>query len=241
MRFKRRDSLRPGAGSVEPIADKVSPKAVKFFTKPLITAIVTGIVGLVVIGPIGTIISNLIASGVHGLNQYCGWLVPALVGGLTPLLVMTGTHYGLVPIGINNRMTIGYDTLIYPGMLGSNVAQGGAALDVALKSRKSEIRQLASSTGITAVCGITEPALYGVNVRFKTPLYAAMAGGGVGGFLMGLLGVRNYSGGSPGFLTLPSYLGGDGLRDFYCACIGAAVSVVVAFIISFILYKDPVE
>lgn len=195
MRFKRRDSLRPGAGSVEPIADKVSPKAVKFFTKPLITAIVTGIVGLVVIGPIGTIISNLIASGVHGLNQYCGWLVPALVGGLTPLLVMTGTHYGLVPIGINNRMTIGYDTLIYPGMLGSNVAQGGAA----------------------------------------------MAGGGVGGFLMGLLGVRNYSGGSPGFLTLPSYLGGDGLRDFYCACIGAAVSVVVAFIISFILYKDPVE
>lgn len=136
MRFKRRDSLRPGAGSVEPIADKVSPKAVKFFTKPLITAIVTGIVGLVVIGPIGTIISNLIASGVHGLNQYCGWLVPALVGGLTPLLVMTGTHYGLVPIGINNRMTIGYDTLIYPGMLGSNVAQGGAALAVALKSRK---------------------------------------------------------------------------------------------------------
>ena len=173
----------------------MSPKAVKFFTKPLITAIVTGIVGLVVIGPIGTIISNLIASGVHGLNQYCGWLVPALVGGLTPLLVMTGTHYGLVPIGINNRMTIGYDTLIYPGMLGSNVAQGGAA----------------------------------------------MAGGGVGGFLMGLLGVRNYSGGSPGFLTLPSYLGGDGLRDFYCACIGTAVSVVVAFIISFILYKDPVE
>lgn len=226
---------------VEPIADRVSPKAVKFFTKPLITALVTGIVGLVVIGPIGTIISNVIASGVHGLNHYCSWLVPALVGGLTPLLVMTGTHYGLVPIGINNRMTIGYDTLIYPGMLGSNVAQGGAALAVAVKSKKSEIRQLASSTGITAVCGITEPALYGVNIRFKTPLYAAMAGGGVGGFLMGILNVKNYSGGSPGFLTLPSYLGGDGLTDFYFAAIGAVVSVVVAFIISFILYKDPAD
>ena len=156
---------------VEPIADRISPKPVKFFTKPLITAIVTGIVGLVVIGPIGTIISNLIASGVHGLNNYCSWLVPALVGAFTPLLVMTGTHYGLIPIGINNRMTMGYDTLIYPGMLGSNVAQGGAALAVALKSRKSEIRQLASSAGITAVCGITEPALYGINIRFKTPLY----------------------------------------------------------------------
>lgn len=226
---------------VEPIADRVSPKAVKFFTKPLITALVTGIVGLVIIGPVGTIISNLIAAGVHGLNNYCSWLVPALVGALTPLLVMTGTHYGLIPIGINNRMTMGYDTLIYPGMLGSNVAQGGAALAVAFKSKKSEIKQLASSAGITAVCGITEPALYGVNIRFKTALYSAMLGGGVGGFLMGILNVRNYSGGSPGFLTLPSYLGGDGLTDFYFACIGAAVSVVIAFAASYILYKDPEE
>ena len=224
---------------VEPIADRISPKPVKFFTKPLITAIVTGIVGLVVIGPIGTIISNLIASGVHSLNNYCSWLVPALVGAFTPLLVMTGTHYGLIPIGINNRMTMGYDTLIYPGMLGSNVAQGGAALAVAFKSKKSEIRQLASSAGITAVCGITEPALYGINIRFKTPLYAAMIGGGVGGFLMGILNVKNYSGGSPGFLTLPSYLGGDTLTSFYFACAGAAVSVVIAFIISYVLYKDP--
>lgn len=226
---------------VEPIADKISPKAVKFFTKPLITIFVTGLVGLSVIGPIGTIISDLIAAGVNGLNAYCSWLVPALVGGLTPLLVMTGTHYGLIPIGINNRMTIGYDTLIYPGMLGSNVAQGGAALAVAMKSKKSEIKQLASSAGITAVCGITEPALYGVNLRFKTPLYASMIGGGVGGFLMGILNVKNYSGGSPGFLTLPSYIGGEGLSGFYFACIGAVVSLVIAFIISYILYKDPVE
>lgn len=119
------------------------------------------------------------------------------------------------------------------------MAQGGAALAVAFKSKKSEIKQLASSAGITAVCGITEPALYGINIRFKTPLYAAMIGGGVGGFLMGILNVKNYSGGSPGFLTLPSYLGGDTLTSFYFACAGAAVSVVIAFIISYVLYKDP--
>lgn len=226
---------------VEPIADRISPKPIKFFTKPLISIIVTGFVGLVVIGPIGTIISNLIASGVHTLNQYASWLVPALVGTLTPLLVMTGTHYGLVPIGINNRMTIGYDTLIYPGMLGSNVAQGGAALAVAFKSKKSEIKQLASSAGITGVCGITEPALYGVNLRYKTPLYAAMLGGGISGFIMGLLNVKNYTGGSPGFLTLPSYLGGDSLNDFYFACMGAGISLVISFVASYILYKDPVE
>jgi PTS system beta-glucosides-specific IIC component len=226
---------------IEPIADRVSPKAIKFFSKPLITILITGTVGLIVIGPIGYVISNFIAAGVHLLNSYVSWLVPVLVGTFTPLLVMTGTHYGLIPIGINNRMTTGFDTLIYPGMLGSNVAQGGAALAVAFKSKKAEVKQLASSAGLTAVFGITEPALYGVNLRFKTPLYAAMAGGGAGGLFMGIFKVKNYSGGSPGFLTLPSYIGGDSLSSFYFACIGAAISVVTAFIISFALYKDAEE
>lgn len=223
---------------IEPIADKISPKPVKFFTKPLITIVVTGLVGLVVIGPIGYIISNYIADGVNALNNYVSWLVPVLVGTLTPLLVMTGTHYGLIPIGINNRMTIGFDTLIYPGMLASNVAQGGAALAVSIKSKNTEVKSLASSAGITAVCGITEPALYGVNLRFKTPLYASMIAGGIGGLFMGLFRVKNYSGGSPGFLTLPSYIGGDTLTGFYFAIAGAAISVILAFVLTLFMYKD---
>ncbi|MBD7914375.1 PTS glucose transporter subunit IIA [Clostridium sp. Sa3CUN1] len=226
---------------VEPIADKVSPKAIKFFTKPLITALVTGIVLLVVIGPIGYIVSDKVGLAIKTVESYASWLVPTLIGGLTPLLVMTGTHYGLIPIGINNRMTMGYDTIIYPGMLASNVAQGGAALAVAFKTKKSEIKQLASSAGITGVCGITEPALYGVNLRFKTPLYASMIGGAVGGLFLGLFRVCNYSGGSPGFLTLPSYIGGESMMNFVYACIGAVISVVVSFVACLVLYKDAEE
>ena len=226
---------------VEPIADKVSPKAIKFFTKPLITAVVTGIVLLVVIGPLGYIISDKVGLAIKTLETYASWLVPTLIGGLTPLLVMTGTHYGLIPIGINNRMTMGYDTIIYPGMLASNVSQGGAALAVALKTKNSEIKQLASSAGITAVCGITEPALYGVNLRFKTPLYSSMIGGAVGGLFLGLFRVCNYSGGSPGFLTLPSYIGGDSMMNFVYACIGAVISVAVSFVACLVLYKDKEE
>ena len=225
---------------VEPIADKISPKAIKFFSKPLITIAITGIITLVVIGPIGYNISNLIGDGIKAVESYCSWLVPTLLGGLTPLFVMTGTHYGLVPIGINNRMTLGYDAIIYPGMLASNVAQGGAALAVAFKSKETDIKQLAMSAGITGVCGITEPALYGVNLRFKTPLYASMIGGAIGGLFMGIFKVANYSGGSPGFLTLPSYIGGDTMTTFYFACIGAVISVVIAFVVAFIIYKDPV-
>jgi beta-glucoside PTS system EIICBA component len=225
---------------IEPLADKVSPKAIKFFSKPMITIFIVGTASLVVLGPIGYLISDAISNGITALESVSPWIVPLLVGTFSPLLVATGTHYGLVPIGINNRMTTGYDTVIYPGMLASNVSQGAAAIGVGVKSKDSTIKQLAYSAGLTGLFGITEPALYGVNLRFKTPLYAAMIGGAAGGLFMGICRVRNFSGGSPGLLTLPSYIGDNTLCFFYYACIGAAISIVVTFIATLILYKDPV-
>lgn len=225
---------------VEPVADRISPKAIKFFSKPLITALLTGVVTLSVLGPAGYIISNYLADFLRSMEAY-GWLVSMVLGALFPLLVMTGTHYAIVPVGINNRMTMGYDSLVYPNNLASNIAQGAATLAVAFKSKVEETKQLAYSAGITAVCGITEPALFGINVPKRTPLYSAMAGGAAGGLFVGLMHVKNYSGGSPGLLTLPSYIGGDSLKDLYFAIIGSAIAFAVAFVISYVLYKDPKE
>ena len=224
---------------VEPWATKVSPKAIRFFTAPLLTMFICGIATLCVLGPVGYVISNAIAAFVNGLSSIAPWLVPTLMGIFLPFLVATGTHHALTPIGINNRMTIGYDTIIYPGQLASNVAQGAAALAVSIKTKDAERKQLTSATGITAVCGITEPVLYGVTLKIRTNMIAAMAGGGVGGFFMGLMNTKNYSGGSPGLLTLPSYIGLDApMSNFYFACIGAAIAFVISFIVSFVLYKD---
>lgn len=220
---------------VEPIVDKVSPKPVKFFTKPLLTLIITAPVTLIVLGPLGNIIGNVIAAGITFLNTYASWLVPLIVGTFTPLMVMTGMHYALIPIGINNIATAGFDTVVGPGMLGSNIAQGGAALAVAFKTKDPNLRQLAFSSGITAVCGITEPALYGVNLKLKRPLIAAMAGGGVSGLFLGITGVGRYTSGSPGLLALPGYIGTEGLRNITFAVIGAAIAFGASFIISFIL------
>lgn len=227
---------------VEPLANKFAPKAVRFFTAPLITMLVVGIATLCVLGPIGYVISNILASAINGLSAIAPWLAPTINGALLPFLVMTGTHHALTPIGINNRMTIGFDTIIYPGQLASNIAQGAAALAVSFKTKNMELKELTSSTGITAVCGITEPVLYGVTMKIRTNMIAAMVGGGVGGFFMGLMNTKNYSGGSPGLLTLPSYIGLDApMSNFYFACAGAAIAFVVGFVVSFILYKDPVE
>lgn len=226
---------------VEPIADKVSPKPIKFFSKPLITAIVTGIPSLCLIGPIGYVIGNMLASALTAIDTYCSWLVPGLIGLLSPLMVMTGTHYGIIPIGINNRMTLGYDSFVNPGMLASNVAQGGAAFGVALRTKKADVKALATSAGITAVCGITEPALYGITLKYRSALYSTMAAGGIAGVVLGLLKARTYAGGSPGFLVLPGYIGGDSLNNFYFGVAGAVLATVLGFVFSFFLFHEDEE
>ena len=221
---------------VEPIADKISPKAIKFFTRPLLTILVSGIATLCVLGPIGYIIAQWIGTFVTTINTYANWLVPTIIGAVLPYLVMTGTHHALTSIGINNRMTFGFDTFIYPGQLASNVAQGGAALALSLRTKDATVKEMSWANGITAVCGITEPVLYSITIKYKTNMLASSIGGAVGGFFMGLLNVKNYSGGSPGLLTLPSYIGLDApMSNFYLACVGAAIAFVVAFAVSFVL------
>lgn len=227
---------------IEKFADKYSPKMIKFFTVPLITILVTAIVSLVVLGPIGFIVGNGIASGINFLDLHVSWLVPMVIGGLFPLLVLTGTHYGIIPIGANNIMTLGSDAMVGPGNLASNIAQGGAALAVGIKTKDKTVKELAFSSGITAVCGITEPALFGINLRFKTPLYASMIGGAIGGLFVGIFKVRRFASGSPGLMTLPVYIGEDGFTNLLFACLGALLAFVVAFIASYLMFKeDPVS
>ncbi|MDO5397596.1 MAG: beta-glucoside-specific PTS transporter subunit IIABC [bacterium] len=227
---------------IEPIADKISPKPVKFFTKPLITLVVTGTIAITVLGPLGTIIGDGIAAGISFLNNYASWLVPLIIGAVTPFLVMTGTHYGLIPIGINNIATAGFDTIVGPGMLGSNIAQGGAAFAVALRTKNKILRQEAYSSAITAVCGITEPALYGVNLKLKRPLIAVSIGGAASGLYLGITGVGRYTSGSPGLLALPGYIGTEGFTNITNAVIGSAVALIVSFAAALILgFDDPEE
>ena len=221
---------------VEHFVQKISPQAIKFFSVPLASIFVAGTVTVIVLGPIGTWIGNLIAAFFTWLTATAGWLVPTLVGILNPLLVMTGTHYGLIPIGTNNLATAGFDTVVGPGMLSSNVAQGAAGLAVALRTRNKDTKQLATSAGLTGVLGITEPVLYGVNLRFVYPLIAAMVGGGVGGLYLGITGVGRYAAGSPGLLVLPAYIGGDGMGNFVNACIGTVIAMVVSFVVCLVLY-----
>lgn len=223
---------------VERFADKVTPSTIKLFGVPLLTLMIVAPVTLIAIGPLGNILGVGLGAGVTFLNNYASWLVPLLVGALTPLMVMTGMHYGLIPIGINMLATTGIDTVAGPGMMVSNIAQGGASLAVAIRAKDKDVKQLAGSVWITAVLGITEPAMYGISLRFKKPLYAAMIGGGVAGLFLGIMGVGRYAQVAPGLLSLPSYIGPNGFITVVYAAISCVIAFIVSFIVSFVLGID---
>lgn len=218
---------------VERFADKVSPNCLKFLMKPLLTIMITAPITLIVLGPLGSILGGYLAQFIQFLNGKAGWLVLMFMGCFTPFIVMTGMHYSLFPLVFQSLATFGYETIMSVGSLPSNMAQGAACFSVALKTKNLEMRQIAVSAGITAVLGITEPALYGVTLKLKRPLIAVMVGGAAGGLYAGLVGLRAFGFVTPGLTAFPVYIGPDNnLLNFAICCI---ISFIITFILTWIL------
>ncbi len=222
---------------VEKCAKKYSPNSVEIFLAPMITMLVMSILALVVLGPIGAIAGDYLAQGFTFLDEKASWLVPTIIGALCPLLVMTGMHYSLVPICLAQLATLGYDSFLSPGMMVSNIAQGVAAAVVAFKAKDQNMKSIAASSAITGVMGITEPALYGVNLPLKTPLYSAMIGGGCAGLYAGITGIRAFASSSLGLAALPVFIGGEGMSNFINAIISVAIAIVVTAVAALVLVK----
>lgn len=227
---------------IEKFANRISPKPVKIFLAPMITIIVTGIIGITIAGPLGNLVGQVIAIGFNWLNDYAGWVIPVLMGTFCPFFVMTGMHYCFAPIQTIQYATLGYGTILGPGMLASNIAQGTAALVVGIKSKNKDLKQLGFSSGVTGLMGITEPALYGVNLRLKKPLYASMIGGCAAGLYAGITGIHTFSSTTAGIFALPVYIGGEGFGNVMNAAITIVISMVVTAIATFIIgFDDPVD
>ncbi|WP_431021877.1 beta-glucoside-specific PTS transporter subunit IIABC [Erwinia rhapontici] len=224
---------------VERFAERVSPSMITFFIKPMIVLLVTAPLALVAIGPFGILLNDLVASGAAAINGKASWLIPMLMGGLQPFLVITGTAWAMTPIATMQLTRQGFETINGPGMLASNIAQGAATLCVALKTKNKDLKQLASSSGFTALLGITEPSLYGVTLKLKRPLIAAMIGGGCAGIYAGLSGLVRYAFVSPGLAALPAFIGENPMNIVH-ALVTCLIAVVVAFALTWILgFDDP--
>lgn len=230
----------PIMAQIEKIADKISPNMLKIFLTPLIVIFVSVPIALIVIGPLGTIIGNYLATFITFLYSKAGWLTIMLLSALMPFIIMTGMHYALMPLFVLSMSSFGYDALVVVAMVCSNVAQGAASLAVAAKTKDKDIKSTAAACGVSAaIAGVTEPALYGITLKYKTPLIGAMIGAASAGLYAGLTGLKAYAmGGAASVLALIQMIGGDGMGNLINGIIAVLISLGVAFLATLVLYKD---
>ena len=217
---------------------KHMPVTLRTIFVPLITMLVTVPVTLLFLGPIGNTVGTWLSNGVYAIYQSAPIIAVAIIGATTPWLVFFGMNNATYPILFTLLAEVGSDPLICTGMAPANVAVGGACLAVALIAKKAEEKSIAVGAGVTALCGITEPGVYGVLFTKRYPLIAAMIGGGLGGAIAGAFGWTQYVVSTPGFISFAAYINPDGsMGNLFGMLFVMGLAVAVSFVVTYILGK----
>ena len=226
---------------IEKFLNKYLPKSVRVVFTPLIEMLIMVPVGLLVLAPIGAKLSGLLGKLLTVAFMTLGPVAPVLLTAFMPFIVLTGMHFNLMAVAMAMSGRAQKNIVTHPAYFLSNTAQGAACLAVAVKTKNPERRALALSSAFSAIVpGITEPAMYGITLKYKTPMIAAMIGSGIAAFIGGLLNIGTYAGGPPNIFTLPLFINpqtGD-MTDLKYAVICILISMTLTFIGTFFLYKE---
>ncbi|MFC7394509.1 PTS system trehalose-specific EIIBC component [Scopulibacillus cellulosilyticus] len=209
------------------------PDSIQLLLVAPIALLVTGFLAFIIIGPVTFGIGNFITNIVVGIFDHFPVLGGLIYGGCYALLVVTGMHQTFLAVDLQLISNVG-GTFLWPILVMSNVAQGAAALAMMFIIRKDKkLKSLSLTSAVSAFLGVTEPAMFGVNIRFKYPFVSAMIGAAIGGATLAVNHVKAASigvGGLPGFLSIfPQKWG-----PFF---IGMIISIVVPFVLTFIFSK----
>lgn len=222
---------------VEKLLRKYIPSLLRTILVPLLTILITAPVTLWILGPIGGIVSDAIASNFLTFYLNYGVIAGALFSGFLPFMVMLGIHNGFTPVMMQCLATYGVDYLMGLNVT-SNSAQAGATFAVFLKTKNKEFKSMAGSCAFSAFLGITEPALFGVTSKLRRPLVAVGIGGAVGGAIAGFFRVSATGIATGPIIGIPLFLT-DTFAYFVISCV---VSFVVAFVATMILgFEDVPE
>ncbi|WP_138417749.1 beta-glucoside-specific PTS transporter subunit IIABC [Aquibacillus sediminis] len=222
---------------IESILNKVYPSTIKKFFIPLTLIAMMVPLTLLIFGPIGNTLSEWLGGGYSFVYDNSALVAGVLLGASWQILVIFGLHWGLVPIALNNLSQFGQDTftaMITPAIF----AQAGAALGVWLKTKQSKVKSIAAPATIAGLFGVTEPAIYGVTLRFKKPFIIGCVGGAIGGAIVGVSGAGSSSVGVPGITTLPIFFG----EGFVLFLLGTLIAFLISMIITYFLgYEVEIE
>lgn len=214
---------------------KFIPSYLDNLITPMFSLFIAGFLAFTVIGPFGREAGSLISAGLTWLYDTLGFFGGAIFGTLYAPIVITGMHQTFIAVETQllAEITQTGGTFIFPIAAMSNIAQGAACLGVALALKDAKIRGLAVPSGISALLGITEPAMFGVNLRYRQAFIAAMIGSGLASAFIAFFNVKAIALGAAGFLGIPS-IKPDSLAMY---SIGMVISFVVAFSLSFLFVK----
>lgn len=227
---------------VEKYVYKYVPDMIKVFMAPLLVMLITAPLAFIVIGPVGNFVAQWVADIILFVQQHFGFVAIPILAAVYPWLVSIGMHKALSPICVMLIEQNGFDPVTRVIALCSNISQASASLAVSLKTKDRELKQIAFSSSVTAFLGgITEPAMYGVTLKLKKPMYACMIGGAAGGLFAGIVQLKAYIYVTPGLLSLPMWVS-EGSKDLVYAIITMIISTVVTFIATLIIgFDDPVK
>lgn len=210
---------------------KVWPSYLQMIFTPLITILVVSTITLVITGPIIQGAANGIAVFINWLVSASGWVGGLIIGAFYQLLVIFGLHWGVVPLVAQQIASTGQSSL-NAIICATMVSQGAAVLAVAIKSKKADMKELGIAAAISAFCGVTEPAIYGINLRYKKVFASGCIGSAFGGLVTGLMHgtMYGFTGGLIGFSSFFNPAHPTQLNSFYTFLIASAVSIIVSFI-----------
>ena len=225
------------AAKVEPYLKKWIPAVVRSIFAPLLEIFIVSTLVLVVFGPIVMFISGAIASGVNASLGFNHALAGLIIGGFYQCLVIFGLHWAVIPIISQQIAGPDASSPLNAIVSATMIAQGGGALAIWLKVRNAKIKRMAGPATISAFCGVTEPAMYGLNLKYGRVFITASIGGAVGGLLTGLLKV-NMWGFTGAFVGFPSFVNPKGIdgsfTGFWIASLAAlAVSFACTYFFGF--------
>lgn len=226
---------------IEKFIARKSPTTIRAVVEPLLTLLIMVPLSFCVLAPMGAIVSNVLISGFTWLYNTAGFFAIAVVAAFESLLIATGLHYAGAIYQIQMLSTVGIDPFWTAAETIHNVNVGAASLAVSLKTKNKSIKAIGMSSSITAlVSGITEPGIFGISLKYKTPLYGTIIGGLVGGSVAGILKATAYSiPGSFGLFAISSFIGPHMMNIVYMI-IAIIVGMATTFIATWILYKDDI-
>ena len=213
---------------LEKQSTRLLPSSMKNFFAPLICLGVTVPLTFLVIGPLATWLSQMLANGYQTVYVLAPWLAGAAMGALWQVCVIFGLHWGLVPLMINNLAVLGHDSML-PMLLPAVFGQVGAALGIFLRTRDARQKMLAGSSVTAGIFGITEPAVYGVNLPLRRPFIFGCVAGAIGGAIVGFSDTHVYSFGFANIFTIAQMIPPGGVD---ATLWGGIIGTVVALVLS---------